>query len=162
MIQQTLVLVKPDGVMRGLIGECVSRFEKRGLKIVAMKMLHADDKLLLEHYGEDIAKRHGEHVRKVLIDFIKMGPVVAMVLEGIHAVEAVRKICGSTYPGDAMPGTIRGDFAHASKEYCKAVNKGYNVVHASGSIEEAEKEISLWFKKDEINNYKLVHEDHVF
>ena len=98
MIERTLVLIKPDGVKRSLIGECISRFERRGLKIVGMKMKRADKEFAMKHYTEDITKRRGEKVRNNLINFIISGPVVAMVVEGVHAVEAVRKIVGAPAP----------------------------------------------------------------
>jgi nucleoside-diphosphate kinase len=161
MMQRTLVLVKPDGVMRGLVGECIKRFEQRGLKIIGMKMTQADSKLAGSHYGEDIANRHGEHVRKALLDYIKMGPVVAMVIEGIHAIDAVRKIAGATYPGEAIPGTIRGDFTHISKEYAKAENRCYNIIHSSANPEEAKSEIALWFGKKELHSYRTANEAQV-
>ncbi|MGB9707871.1 MAG: nucleoside-diphosphate kinase [Candidatus Pacearchaeota archaeon] len=162
MIERTLVLIKPDGVKRALIGECITRFEKRGLKIVAMKMRWIDKDFAMKHYTEDITRRRGEKVRNKLIDFIISGPVVAMVIEGVHAVEAVRKIVGDTEPRSAMPGTIRGDFAHVSYSYADAANKAIeNLIHASSSIGEAKQEIALWFSSDEIHTYKTSHETHV-
>ena len=117
MIERTLVLVKPDGVERGLIGEILQRFEKRGLKIVALKMVKVDKDFAEQHYTEDITKRRGQHVRDALLNYVIEGPVVAMVIEGVHAVENVRKIVGDTEPKVALPGTIRGDFAHGSNSY---------------------------------------------
>ena len=163
MIERTLVLIKPDGVKRALIGECISRFEKRGLKIIAIKMKWADKAFAMKHYTEDITQRRGEKVRNNLIDFIVSGPVVAMVVEGVQAVEAVRKIVGDTEPRSAMPGTIRGDFAHVSYNHADATNKAVaNLIHASSSTEEAKQEIAIWFNDDEIHGYKTSHEEHVF
>lgn len=170
MIQRSLILVKPDGVVRGLIGEVIKRFEQRGLKILGIKMVRANRELAEKHYTEDIAKKHGEHVRRGLLDFITSEPVVAFVVEGINAVEVVRKIVGSTYPNDAPIGTIRGDFAHISRDYANSKQdnaKGIipavrNIVHASGNVEEAKVEIGLWFKENELHKYSLSHEPHIF
>jgi len=160
--QQTLVLIKPDGVERGLIGEIIARFEKAGLKIVAMKMQWIDKDFAKKHYTEDISKRRGEKVRNALLDLIVSGPVVAMVLEGIEAVDIVRKMVGATEPKAAMPGTIRGDYAHASFSYADKVDKAIrNIVHASGNKEEAKYETELWFKKEDIHSYKTVHDKHI-
>ena len=162
MIEKTLVLIKPDGVERGLIGEIISRFEKRGLKIVGMKMVRVNQELAMKHYTEDISKRRGEQVRKRLMDFIVNNHVIAICLEGVDAVENVRRMVGETEPKAALPGTIRGDYAHISYNY--ADNKGiaiHNLVHASGSKEEAEKEISLWFSQEELFSYKSVHDKHI-
>src|SRR3989344_3821521 len=112
MIQQTLVLIKPDGIQRGLIGEIIKRFEQRGLKIVGMKMTQPKRDMAKEHYGEEVAKRHGKHVLESLADYLSGSPVIAMVIKGSSAISTVRKIVGDTYPGEAAIGTIRGDFAH--------------------------------------------------
>lgn len=163
MIEQTLVLVKPDGVKRGLIGDITKRLEQRGLKIVGMKMKQVSPEFAGKHYTwEDIGARHGEKVRNNLITFLTSGPVVAMVVEGVNAVENIRKLAGTTEPRTALPGTIRGDYCHIS--YHRADSKDvsiYNVVHASAKPDEAEKEIALWFSRDEICSYKTAHEDHV-
>lgn len=162
MIERTLVLLKPDAVQRCLSGKIIQRFEDAGFKIVAMKMVWSTKEKALEHY-KDIAKRRGEEVRKRLIEFITEGPVIAMVLEGVNAVENVRKIVGSTEPREASPGTIRGDFAHVSYSY--ADEKGIavkNLIHASSSKKEAEEEIKIWFKPEEIHSYKTVHDVHIF
>lgn len=162
MIEKTLVLIKPDGVERGLIGEIISRFEKRGLKIVGMKMVRVNQELAMKHYTEDISKRRGEQVRKRLMDFIVNNHVIVICLEGVDAVENVRRMVGETEPKAALPGTIRGDYAHISYNY--ADNKGIavpNLVHASGNKEEAEKEISLWFSQEELFSYKSVHDKHL-
>ncbi|MBU2589464.1 MAG: nucleoside-diphosphate kinase [Nanoarchaeota archaeon] len=158
MIERTLVLVKPDGVQRGLIGDIISRFEKRGLKIVGMKMVWVDKDFSKQHYSAHIDK----NFYKGLEDFIISAPIVAMAVEGINAVELVRKVVGSTEPKSAPIGTIRGDFAHVSYEY--ADKKGIsikNLVHASGNSEEAEQEVSLWFSVEELFNYKSANQDYV-
>jgi nucleoside-diphosphate kinase len=162
MIQQTLVLIKPDGIQRGLIGEIIKRFEQRGLKIAGMKMVHADDLIAGKHYNETIEEKHGKHVRDYLTNYLTSGPVVAMVIQGSNAISTVRKIVGSTYPGEADIGTIRGDYAHASKDYVKKNNQGHNLIHASENQEDAKNELALWFSADEIHTYKLSHEEHIY
>ena len=161
-IEQTLVLIKPDGIERGLVGEIIKRFEQRGLKIVGMKMVQADKSLAGKHYKETIEHKHGKHVRDYLLDYLISGPVIAMVIQGSDAISVVRKIVGSTYPGEADIGTIRGDYTHASKEYVKKNNQGHNLIHASENEEDAKKELSLWFSIDEIHEYKLSHEEHIY
>jgi len=161
MIQQTLVLIKPDGVQRGLIGEILKRFEQRGLKIVGMKMVSPDESIAGKHYSEAIEERHGKHVRNYLINYLASGPIIAIVIQGVDAIKIVRKIVGSTYPGDADIGTIRGDFAHASKEYVKKNNQGQNLIHASENEEDAKTELSLWFSIDEIHDYKRSEDEHI-
>ncbi len=162
-IQQTLVLIKPDGVERGLIGEVIKRFEQRGLKIVGLKLTKVEKSFAQRHYTEDISKRRGEKVRNLLVDYMASGPVVAMVIEGVDAIENVRKLCGATESKSAIPGTIRGDYSHISfshaDENCIPVK---NVVHASSSEEDARNELALWFSVDEIFDYSLVYEKHVF
>jgi len=163
MIERTLVLIKPDGIKRSIAGKVITRFEDAGLKIIGAKMHWADKNLAKKHYTEDIAKRRGAHVREWLADYVTEGPVLALVLEGLHAIEAVRKICGTTEPRTAAPGTIRGDFCHVSYEWADKKKKSIrNIVHASGSKQEAEAEIDLWFKKDELHSYKTSNEEHVF
>lgn len=159
MIEKSLVIIKPDGVQRGLIGEIIRRFENTGLKIVGMKMLWADKKFAQEHYKAHKSKPFFKDV----VDFITEGPIVAFVIEGVHAVDNVRKIVGSTSPSEAAPGTIRGDFAHISMKYASEKGSGgKNVIHASASMKEADEEIRLWFRKEELYSYKTVHEVHVF
>jgi len=162
MIQRTLILLKPDAIQRSLVGRILERFENAGLKIVATKMIWADSKLADKHYN-DLGKRRGEEVKKRMVQFLtESGPVIAIVLKGVEAVEVVRKIVGGTEPKTALPGTIRGDFAHLSLAYGDSKGKGVpNLIHASGSIDEAEREIDLWFKPEEIHSYKLSHEEHV-
>lgn len=162
MIQKSLVLIKPDGVARGLIGEVIRRFEQRGLKIIGLKLGWIDKEFALKHYTEDITKRRGQKVRNLLVDFIIEGPVVAIALEGVDAVDNVRKIVGSTEPKAALPGTIRGDFAHVSYDYSDRKNKVVrNLIHASANLKEAEYELKLWFKKEELYDYELSHDKHV-
>ncbi|MCD6590028.1 nucleoside-diphosphate kinase [Candidatus Woesearchaeota archaeon] len=159
MIERTLVLIKPDGVRRGLIGKIIMRFEDAGLKIVGMKMVWIDKDFAKKHYSEHV----GKDFYSMLEEFITSGPVVAMVIEGVEAVEVVRKIVGPTEPKTAPPGTIRGDFAHHSARHADKHKKAVqNLIHASGTREEAEKEIALWFNPEEIHSYKTVHELHTF
>lgn len=160
-LQRSLVLIKPDGVLRGLIGEVISRFEKAGLKIIAMKMIWVDEDFAKEHYF-DVGERHGEKVLKNLVNYITEGPVVAMCLEGVEAVELIRKLVGSTYPSEALPGTIRGDYSHISRGYANAKNKKVaNLIHASENEEIAEMELRLWFSIEDMHDYKTVHDEHV-
>lgn len=157
MIQKTLVLLKPDAVERGLMGEIIKRFETAGLKIIGMKMVWIDKEFAAKHYSAHVKKQF----YKSLEEYVISGPIVAMVVEGVEAVEVVRKMCGDTEPKKAMPGTIRGDFAVHSYQY--ADKKGIsikNLIHATGTIEEAEKEIKLWFDKKELHAYQAVHEKH--
>ena len=159
MIEQSLLIVKPDGVERAIVGEIIKRFENTGLKIVGMKMVWIDKNFAENHYKSHKSKPFF----KELVEFITEGPVVAIVFEGVHAVDNVRRLVGSTSPHEAAPGTIRGDFAHISMAY--ASKKGFggkNVVHASGSKKEADEEIKLWFTKEELHSYSTVHEKHVF
>ncbi len=160
-MEQTLILLKPDAVKRGLIGEVLSRFEKAGLKLVGMKMVQPDEAHYHHHY-ETISKlisRRGQEVFDRNANFMMTGPVVAVVLEGVEAVEAVRKIVGATEPKSAQPGTIRGDYAHMSMQHSNAKDSGLpNIIHASGDIGEAKQEIEHWFTKDELFNYQTVHE----
>ena len=162
MIEQTLILIKPDGVQRGLIGDILKRFEQRGLKIVGMKMVQTTKDQAKEHYREEIAEKYGERVLDYLVDFVTSTPVIAIVVQGSGAIATVRKIVGSTYPGEADLGTIRGDFNHTTKEYAKANDQGHNLIHASENEEAAKRELALWFSIDEIHDYKLSHEEHVF
>ena len=158
-IEQTLVLIKPDGVARGLVGEIIKRFEQRGLKIIALKLVKINPDFSKKHYAAHISKGF----YKPLESFITSGPIVAIAIEGVDAIENVRKLSGATESKSASPGTIRGDYSHVS--YGHADEKGIaikNIVHASGNKEDAEKELSLWFSIDEIHSYKRTDEDHVF
>lgn len=184
--ERTLVFLKPDGVHRGLVGEVVRRFEQVGLKLIGMKMAWPGRDLLERHYpndkgflttiggktkdafatyGLDVKKETGtddpleigRQVRGWLIDYVSSGPVVAFVLEGIHAVSAVRKLVGDTLPYRAAPGTIRGDFSIDSPTVANLEKRPVrNLIHASGSLEEAAFEIPLWFKESELFDYERV------
>jgi nucleoside-diphosphate kinase len=150
-VERTLVLLKPDAVARGLVGRVVTRFEEALLKIVAVKMVWMDADLARRHYF-DLEERFGSAVYNAMADFMESGPVIAMVLEGVGAVATTRKLVGSTYPDQAPPGTIRGDFAHMSRDYANGRGIAVaNLVHASGSVEDAAHEIEVWFAKDEIH-----------
>lgn len=162
-IEQTLVLIKPDGVQRGLIGEIIKRFEQRGLKIVGLKLTKIDNDLSKKHYTEDISRRRGGKVRELLLDFIISGPVVAMVVEGVDAIENIRKLCGDTESRIALPGTIRGDFSHVSYKHADERNMVVkNLVHASANKEDARDELALWFSVDELHSYRRSDEEHVW
>ena len=158
MIERTFVAIKPDGVKRGLVGECIKRFENAGLKIVGLKMFWVDKEFSKKHYAEHVDKPF----YKGLEEYIISGPVTAIVLEGVSAISAVRKIVGPTEPGSAPPGTIRGDYSHHTFHYSDSVGKSVmNLIHASGSKEDADKEIALWFTSQELFKYKLNDEHHV-
>ncbi len=151
MIQRTLVLLKPDALDRGIIGEIISRFERVGAKIVGLKLLVSEKDTAMRHYTDDLARRRGEKVRELMVQMLTSGPIVALALEGIEIVEVVRKMVGATEPKSAAPGTIRGDFAHVSFKYADAKGIGvFNLIHASGSPEEAEVEVGVWFKPEEL------------
>lgn len=161
-IERTLVLLKPDAIERGLTGEIIHRFERVGLKIVGMKMLVPSKDRAEGHYTEDLAIRRGQHVRDLMVDMLTSGPIVAIVLEGIEAVELVRKMIGSTEPKSSPPGTIRGDYAHVS---FKHVDKGessklFNLIHGSATHSEAEQEIAVWFDADELVEYDPIYTKH--
>ena len=139
-MEQTLVLVKPDGVQRGLIGEVISRLERRGLNLVAMKLMQVDEALARQHYGEHVDRPFFPG----LVSFITSGPIVAMVWEAESAIEIVRQTLGATNPVNSAPGTIRGDLG---------INIGRNLVHGSDGPESARREVSLFFKPGEILGY---------
>jgi nucleoside-diphosphate kinase len=154
-VERTLVLLKPDAVARGLVGRVLTRFEEALLKIVAAKMVWMDADLARRHYF-DLEERFGPDVFNAMADFMESGPVIALVLEGVGAVATTRKLVGSTYPDQAAPGTIRGDFAHMSRAYANDRNIAVaNLVHASGNVEEAAHEIDVWFAKEEIFEHAL-------
>lgn len=158
MIERSLVILKPDAVQRAIIGKIIARLEDAGLKIVGMKMVWIDEKFSKIQYKAHLKKSF----YKGLEEFMTSGPVIAMVIEGVSAIEIVRKIIGSTEPKVALPGTIRGDFAHHSASY--ADKKGAavkNLIHASGNKKEAKEEIKIWFKKSEMHSYNTVHDTHV-
>lgn len=139
-MQQTLVIVKPDGVQRGLVGKILARFEERGLKLVAMKMLQVSRDLAEQHY----AVHKGKFFYDGLVSYISSSPVVAMVIEGHEAIGAVRKMVGATRPWEAEAGSIRGDYAMMGLR---------NLIHASDAPETAKAEIALWFKSEELVSY---------
>lgn len=189
MIQRSLVLLKPDAVQRGIAGEILTRFERAGLKIVGAKLINADMNIVekhykkdtewhkmiggyslrdcekygfsaMEHFGTEDAEEIGKEVNEWLYDMIRMGPVFAFVLEGSGAVDKIRRLVGTTYPNEADPGTIRGDFGLDSVfSGMKRKRAVLNLIHASGTPEEAEDEISMWFENDELVDYKRTHED---
>ncbi len=164
MIERSLVLLKPDAVQRGMMGRIISRFEDVGMKIIGMKMVWMDKDLSWKHYEEigKVASRRGEPVLKRMMNFMTSGPVLAICLEGVGAVEIIRKMVGATEPRAAAPGTIRGDFSHVSYAYADSKELGIkNLVHASGSIDDARQEIELWFKEEELHSYKSVHDVHI-
>lgn len=159
-IQKTLVVLKPDTIGRSVIGEIISRFERAGLHIVAMKMMRPDKEFFHHHY-ETIGKvltRHGQKIFDITLDSMSKNPVVAIVLEWVEVVEYVRKIVGSTEPKSAAPGTIRGDFAHMSYGYADEASLGIpNLVHASWDEAEAELEIAHWFSDLEMFDHEPMH-----
>jgi len=182
--EQSLVLIKPDGVQRGLIGKIIKRYEQTGLKLVGLKFLVPTVELVEKHYlvdpnwkiktGEKSIKAYkdrdleppdadpeksGERVLGTLKAYLTVGPVVAMVWQGMNAVGIIIKITGSTEPLVSGIGTIRGDFTIDAYKIADVDGRATrNLIHASGSVEEAQKEIDLWFKKDELINYRLVNE----
>ena len=157
MMERTLILLKPDAVQRSLMGEIISRFEKVGMKIIGMKMVWVDKDFAKKHYKSHIEKKFYSGLEAMITE----GPVVAMVIEGLHSIESVRKMVGGTEPKTAQPGTIRGDYAHHSYEYTD--KKGIaikNLIHASGDKTDAEYEIKLWFDAKELHNYETVQGVH--
>jgi len=188
--QRTFCMIKPDGVMRGLVGEIVCRIEKAGLKIVAMKMLIPNEKLVRDHYpssdeawvarlgtkakssldnlpmtakevyGTDDEKELGQNALAGLIKYMQTGPVVAMVVEGMQAIDMIRKLAGTTLPFKAEMGTIRGDFSVDSPVVANVEGRAiHNLFHASENPKEAEHEIQLWFGGETICNYSLGNDD---
>ncbi|MBI2007308.1 MAG: nucleoside-diphosphate kinase [Candidatus Blackburnbacteria bacterium] len=182
-MEQTVVLIKPDGVKRGIIGDILGRFERVGLKICGAKLIWVNKTTVGKHYRDDNAyhKSVGEKtlenyqkygldpgenlgtkdpvkigrlIRKWNMEFLSSGPVFAILLQGPGAIAAVRKIVGHTFPAEALPGTIRGDYSSDSSFSANVQKRTVrNLIHASGSVEEAEFEKKLWFKKKEIYNY---------
>lgn len=188
--ERTLLILKPDAVKRSLMGEIIQRFEKVGLKMIAGKFIVISEEIAKKHYPDSVEWKQtvgqrtiddcekygidlisnvgttdplevGEIVKKWNEEFLLSGPVFAMIFQGVNAVERVRSLVGSTVPAKASPGTIRGDYSLDSAiEANKRSRTIYNLVHASGSVEEAEEEIKLWFSQGEIfDDYKLVYED---
>jgi nucleoside-diphosphate kinase len=190
--EKTLILIKPDGVKRGLVGVIIQEIEKRGLKIVGLQMVWPSKEQMARHYsdstenlkimgektlatyqeynldpiaeiGTDDPVKIGKMVHSWIVDFMSSGPIVKMVVQGIHAVAMMRKVVGSTLPSKADVGTIRGSYSVDSPILANSQKRGVrNLVHASGSISEAEAEIALWFKPEEIHEYKRAEEDIMF
>lgn len=190
--ERTLVLVKPDGVMRGLTGEVVGRIEQRGLKVIAMKMLQVERAHLEKHFptdpewvkglgnkglktfaeykldpveqmGSDDPATIGGKVKESLFAYMSSGPIVAMVVEGIHAIDMVRKIAGATLPVFADIGSVRGDYSVDSPAVANVEGRAIkNIMHASENAEEATNEINLWFSADELHDYKRAAEDTMY
>ncbi len=159
MLQKTLVVLKPDAVKRGLIGEIISRFEKVGLHLVAMKMVWVDDELAHKHYEGigTMITRYGQEIFSINADYMKSGPVIAMIWEGMDSIEVVRKMVGSTEPKASLPGTIRGDYAHNNYGYANAQGAWLtNLIHASANAEEAADETALWFGSEEMHDHEMV------
>lgn len=160
-LERTLIIFKPDAVQRGIVGEILSRFEKAGFKIVGAKMLKPDYDHYYKHY-EKIGKmvsRRGQKVFDITLEMMNAGPVIAFVLEGIEAVELIRKMVGTTEPKTALPGTVRGDYSHMSFAHADVNEIGIpNILHASGDAEEAQAEIAHWFSENELFDYQTVHE----
>jgi len=189
---KTVVIVKPDGVKRGLVGEIISRFERRGLKVISLEMIQASREQIDSHYPKDETwiKRLGEKtlknydnfkidpieamgtadaleigklVRGWIIDYMTSGPMVKMVVKGIHAIEMVRKIVGKSLPSEAEMGTVRGDFSVDSPAAANRDKRAiHNLVHASETPAEAANEMGLWFALEDIYDYKRAEEDIMF
>lgn len=160
-MERTLIVFKPDSVQRGIVGEVLSRFERAGLKIVGAKMLSPDYDHFHQHYEGigTLKTRKGEEIFETQMKTMLDGPVIAMVLEGVEAIETVRKMVGPTEPKAAQPGTIRGDYAHMSYGAANASGRSVsNIIHASADANEAEQEISHWFSESEMYDYQTVHE----
>lgn len=190
--ERTLVLIKPDGVKRGLVGEIIKRFESRGLKIIALEMQKPPREKFDDHYpkdpkwirrlgkktlatyakygydpieqlGTDKAEEIGPMVRGWLIDFVISGPIIKLVIEGVHAVDMVRKIVGDTMPSIAEMGTIRGDYSVDSPASANRDKRAvHNLIHASETPQEAQHEISYWFRPEEIHSYKRTEDELTF
>jgi len=148
-LETTFLMVKPDGVQRGLVGPVIKRLEERGLRITAMKMMTIERERAEEHYAE----HEGKDFYEPLLEYITSGPVVAMAVVGKDAISMVRKMVGATDPHEASPGTIRGDYG---------IEIGRNIVHASDSPESAERELDIFFDKEEYNNYRKVEETWIY
>ncbi len=188
MVERSLIVLKPDAIARGLVGEIISRFEKIGLKIVGMKMMRISEELADKHYpadreefitgmghktldnykelgkdpqddlGTNDPHKIGLMIHRWTVEFMRSGPVIAAVLEGPHAVELIRKIRGHTLPLKALPGTITGDLSFDSSALGNLHKRPIrNLVHASGTVEEANFEVALWFTPDELFDYDAIH-----
>lgn len=190
--QRTLILIKPDGVQRGLIGKIIKRFEQVGLTIVGFKFIWVTEKQIADHYpstdkwfttvgqrtltnykkkgldakkvfGTDDAISIGKTVKQWLIKYLQQSPILLFVLEGYDAIELVRKLCGNTIPFLAAPGTIRGDFAHDTIDLANEQTRPLrNIIHASDSVEDGEKEIKVWFTLEELFDYQRTDEKIMF
>ncbi|MCX7956201.1 MAG: nucleoside-diphosphate kinase [Patescibacteria group bacterium] len=190
--QKALIIIKPDGVQRGLIGKIVSRFEQVGLKIIGLKFELATKEKIITHYpeteiwfkkvgertltnyvkkgldakkvfGTDNPITIGKTVKKWLIDYLQESPVFIIAVEGYECIEIVRKISGNTIPVLASPGTIRGDFSHDSIDLANEQNRPLrNIIHASDTVEDGEKEVALWFKPEELFSYKKADEKFMY
>lgn len=191
-MERTLVLIKPDGVKRGLAGKILERYERVGLKIIGLKMVWVDRDKALGHYigdeyylrslGEKCLKAYEEYgldpveyvgskdpikvggaIREWTVNYIISGPVIALALEGNHAIDNARMITGNTYPTFALPGTIRGDFSIDSAVLANTKKRAVkNLIHASGSKEEAGREVKYWFKEEELHSYTRADEEEMF
>jgi nucleoside-diphosphate kinase len=183
MKERTLVIFKPDVLARGLTGEILARFERIGLKVVALKMVQADPKIAAEHYKKDDEwlvrkgkqimqtlnikdgepKRYGQTILDTLSKDIQLYPIVAIVLEGHKAVSLVKKMVGPTNPEEAMPGTIRGDYSQDTYLLANMMERPViNIIHCTDDPKEADREIALWFKKNEIVDWVKPDENLVF
>ncbi len=155
-IQKTLVVLKPDAVQRGVMGEILSRFERAGLQVLGMKMVSPTSEHFHKHYEEigELISRRGEDVYNIVLAAMVESPVLAMVLSGVDAIEHVRKMVGATDPKEAAPGTIRGDYTHINRVNAIAAGRTLpNLIHASADASEAKKEIALWFEDGELYEY---------
>lgn len=139
-LERTYIMIKPDGVQRGIVGDIIGRFEKKGYKLTGMKLFSPSKQLLEEHYKDLKEKSFFPD----LVNYMLMGPVICMIWQGLDAVKTGRKMLGATNPLDSQPGTIRGDFC---------IESGRNIIHGSDSVESAEREIKLWFKEEEVQKY---------
>jgi len=186
-MERSLVLLKPDAVQRALIGRIIQRFEDAGLKISAMKMVYSNEKLAGEHYADDeewkilVGKKQrvsydkkglkldktdielGAQIRGFLIHYLTMGPIIALVVEGHNVIDHIRKLVGTTSPQDSAPGTIRGDLAFDTYQLADTSKRPIqNLIHASGNVGDAEREIPIWFTDKEIHSWKRVDEDLIY
>jgi len=160
MIERTLVLLKPDAIKRGLAGRIIQRLEDTGLKIVGCQMRTVDDDLARRHYN-DLEQRIGPTAFGAVLRYMQSGPVIALALEGDGAVAVVRKIVGGTFPSEAAPGTIRGDLCHQARRGVDQQNLAvFNLVHASGSPDEATQELALWFGPDQFFSYTRLDQEY--
>ncbi len=190
--QQALIIVKPDGVQRGLMGKIIKKFEQVGLTIIGLKFIWADKEKIIAHYpdsdewfrkvgertltnyakkgldtkkllGTENAIEIGHMVKSWLVDFLQESPVLIMVLEGYECIEIVRKLSGNTIPAAAAPGTIRGDFSHDSIDLANSNARPLrNIIHASDTVEDGIKEVNVWFTKEELFDQKRADEEIMF